>query len=73
MKNLYRSIGLPWDTWRSLDGARTSRICSEVLGSNPTESDLVRWILRLGFARLEQLEEQETTQDRNYYLPEVLS
>lgn len=54
----YRTMGLPLDTWRLIDSARSERICSEVLGKYPTDSQVLAWLMKLGMARLEKLDSE---------------
>jgi hypothetical protein len=57
----YRNIGLSLDTWRLVDEAGSSRICREVLGKYPTDSQIIEWMLRLGRARSMELEAKADT------------
>lgn len=63
-RKYYRTLGLPLDTWGLIDEARSSRICREVLGKYPTDSEIVGWLLKLGSGRRIQFEsEAETIQE----------
>lgn len=57
---LYKTIGLPLSTWRLLDSARTHPVFVEIYGSNGSESDVLAWLMRQGFIRIETAPELTT-------------
>lgn len=56
---LYVSLGLPLDTWKLVDDAKTSHVILDVLGKYPTTSDVVHLLVRYGSAYLRVMEEKE--------------
>jgi len=51
-----RTLSMPLGTWQLIEQAKDSRLCREVFGRYPTDAQTFAWLVRLGTARMEQLE-----------------
>jgi len=57
----YRNVGLPIGTWEAIDIARTSPICRDLFGRYPSDSQVISWLFKLALGRIQQLEDQDLT------------